>query len=357
MEPDALATLADRLAEAQPLLTWLHHDPTLEGLAGALEVAMESKESSPNLDAALDTMATTAERVALGQAAQLSWLDLISGEPPRPEVRRKFIVLQPVLDHDTLEPAGRVLDLVRKVADDLGLEPAKGITLRIIGEPAMMHDELKSLRHGMGLVALLSLGMVIALLVLGLRSWRLILATVAALLMGLVWTGFFAIAALGELNLLSVAFAVLFIGLSVDFGIHFALRTREAVDQGLATVAALSEAAASVGGALALSAAAAAIGFFSFLPHRLPRRFGIGIDLGDRHVHRAPGQPDRAAGCVDPAAPESERARSRHGPRLPSAGLHRTAPSLRCRRRPDPGPGIPRGRNPSLVRRRSAQPA
>ena len=38
--------------------------------------------------------------------------------------------------------------------------------------------------------------------------------------------------AIGELNLISVTFAVSFIGLSVDFGIHFALRYREAADGG-----------------------------------------------------------------------------------------------------------------------------
>jgi hopanoid biosynthesis associated RND transporter like protein HpnN len=266
LDPDELATLADRLAEAQPLLAWLNQDPSLRGLAGALELALENDATSPALGATLEAMAATAEQVALGRPGRLSWLELIAGGPPKVEHRRKFILLQPVLDHESLEPGGRALDQVRRMARDLGLGPDNGITLRILGEPAMLHDELKSLSQGMGKVALLSLTLVIALLVLGLRSWRLILATLAALFTGLIWTAFFAIAVLGELNLLSVAFAVLFIGLSVDFGIHFALRTREAVDQGAETVPALIEAAGGAGGALALSALAAAIGFFSFLP-------------------------------------------------------------------------------------------
>ena len=82
--------------------------------------------------------------------------------------------------------------------------------------------------------------------------------------MGLIWTAAFATAAVGRLNLISVAFAVLFIGLSVDFGIHFALRYREAVIKGADHASALREAAAGVGNALTLCAVAAAIGFFSF---------------------------------------------------------------------------------------------
>ena len=66
--------------------------------------------------------------------------------------------------------------------------------------------------------------------------------------------------------MISVAFAVLFIGISVDFGIQFSLRYQEFVDRGLPAGLALEEAAAAIGPALTLAAASAAIGFFAFLP-------------------------------------------------------------------------------------------
>jgi hopanoid biosynthesis associated RND transporter like protein HpnN len=52
----------------------------------------------------------------------------------------------------------------------------------------------------------------------------------------------------------------------VDFGIHFSLRVEEDINAGVPLDGALRGAAAGVGGALALTAVAAAIGFFSFLP-------------------------------------------------------------------------------------------
>ncbi|MCZ6764628.1 MAG: MMPL family transporter, partial [Alphaproteobacteria bacterium] len=70
----------------------------------------------------------------------------------------------------------------------------------------------------------------------------------------------------GELNLISVAFAVLFIGLGVDFGIHFTLRYLETGVADRAGPQALVSAGAAVGGALTLSAVCAAAGFFAFLP-------------------------------------------------------------------------------------------
>jgi hopanoid biosynthesis associated RND transporter like protein HpnN len=83
--------------------------------------------------------------------------------------------------------------------------------------------------------------------------------------MGLVWTAGFAILALGTLNLISVAFAVLFIGLSVDFGIHYGLRYKEEIEAGNGHDKALRISAADVGNSLTLCAISAAIAFFSFL--------------------------------------------------------------------------------------------
>jgi hypothetical protein len=84
------------------------------------------------------------------------------------------------------------------------------------------------------------------------------------LIVGLVWTGGFAAAAIGELNLISVAFAVLFIGLGVDFGIHFSLRFREAAAHG--DKEPLSVAARGVGPPIALATATTAFAFLAFVP-------------------------------------------------------------------------------------------
>jgi hopanoid biosynthesis associated RND transporter like protein HpnN len=140
------------------------------------------------------------------------------------------------------------------------------LRVRVTGQAAMRDDELKSLRDSMALVSLVSLVLVVALLALGLRSPRLIVAMVATLFVGLLLTAGFATLAIGQLNIISVAFAVLFIGLSVDFGIHYALRYREGLSGAHSPRSSLCRAAVGVGGALTLSAVTAAIGFFSFLP-------------------------------------------------------------------------------------------
>jgi len=66
--------------------------------------------------------------------------------------------------------------------------------------------------------------------------------------------------------MISVAFAVLFIGLAVDFSIQFGLRYKESIDRGMPLKGALKEAASGTGTAVGLAAVCAAIGFFAFVP-------------------------------------------------------------------------------------------
>jgi len=283
---DALQALSDRLAEAQPLLSTLREDMSLRGLSSILRQALgedvgdEAAGPPPEvatgaLANVLDKMAATVRSLAAAPAGQgrvrpLSWISLLDGGEPTAEDKRRFIVAQPVLDFASLEPANRAIAAVRRRAAALGLDEAAGVRVRMTGTPILFQDELRSVRNGMGVVGLVSVSLVIVILAFGLRSARLVTAILATLVMGLVWTAGFATLAVGELNLISVAFAVLFVGLSVDFGIHFALRYREALDAGAPSSSgpqgAMAVAARGVGGPLGLSALAAAIGFFAFLP-------------------------------------------------------------------------------------------
>src|SRR5262249_52410339 len=70
----------------------------------------------------------------------------------------------------------------------------------------------------------------------------------------------------GALNVISVAFFVLFIGLGIDFGIQFSVRYRAERHDHPDLHAALRSAARKAGGPLTLAAVATAVGFSSFLP-------------------------------------------------------------------------------------------
>ena len=275
LELPALQALADRLARAQPLLASLSQDMSLRGLAEVMDQALttdlapaEQRFLTPILERMADSAADVASAQAEGRPARpIAWSQILDGGEPAPEDLRRFIVVQPVLDYGTLEPAAHAIDAVRARAAALRLDARAGVRVRLTGSPVLLQDELHSVQSGLGLAGLASFSLVSLILAFGIWRARLIFPVLATLVMGLIWTAGFAALSVGALNLISVAFAVLFIGLSVDFGIHFALRYQEAArDSGGSPAAALQAAARAIGGPLALAALAAAIGFFAFFP-------------------------------------------------------------------------------------------
>src|SRR5437763_616753 len=106
----------------------------------------------------------------------------------------------------------------------------------------------------------------IAILLLALRSWRLVAAVAITVASGLTVTAALGLWLVGALNPISVAFAILFVGLGADFAIQYSVRYRAVRQETGHLSSSLVGAARGVGTPLTLAAAAAAVGFFSFLP-------------------------------------------------------------------------------------------
>jgi hopanoid biosynthesis associated RND transporter like protein HpnN len=107
-----------------------------------------------------------------------------------------------------------------------------------------------------------------AILFAAMRSVKLVGAILVTLIAGFMLTAGFAALAIGSLNLISIAFGVLFIGLAVDFSIQFSVRYRDQRHRHGTLPAALRNTAETIGPALILAAGATAIGFLSFVPTR-----------------------------------------------------------------------------------------
>ena len=263
-----LTTLTDRLADAQPLLAELIDDNSLRGLMEVLTQAageiVKGTEAGGGLARLFDAMAVTFEAAAEGRPHKLGWQEVMAGEAGDASDRRRIIIVQAAARQGELLLGTGAIARIRALVRELGLVPANGVRVRLTGTVPLDYEELLSAAKGAANAAIISVFLVALLLFAGLRSPRLVLATLGTLLMGLVWTAAFAALTVGHLNLISVGFAVLFVGLGVDFGIHFALRYREAIINGADHASALREAAGGVGNALTLCAVAAAIGFFSF---------------------------------------------------------------------------------------------
>jgi hopanoid biosynthesis associated RND transporter like protein HpnN len=268
LEEDELQDLSDRLAEIQPFLSKLTEDQNIRGLFTMLEKAIRAKLDGENVELSSLIMQINAafDAISANQSYQLSWHSLMAGEELDKEIYREFIILQPELDYSDLFPAEDIIEKSRIIGDELGINAENNLRLRLTGSAVLSHEELRSVMAGTQLSVILALCMVTVIMIVGLGSFWLVLATIITLISGLIITAAWATLTVGELNLISVAFAVLYIGLGVDFAIHFCLRFREHFMSNNDRTLALSETSKSCGDSLFLCAVTTAIGFYAFMP-------------------------------------------------------------------------------------------
>ena len=263
--------IAGQLTQAEPLIAQLATDPSLRGLIEVLQMGLTGVELEKiTLDGMvrpLTMTADTVDAVMANKPVHFSWQELLAGEGGGDaNSKRKFIDVQPKLDFTALQPGEAASDAIRRAVADLKLPQDYGARVRLTGPVRIADEEFATVKEGMLVNSVGTVLIVLGILYLALKSSRIILAVFLNLIVGLAITAALGFLVVGPLNLISIAFAVLFVGLGVDFGIQFSVRYRTdryAVDD---LKLALAHAARHFGAPLTLAAAAVAAGFLSFLP-------------------------------------------------------------------------------------------
>ncbi|MEX2525598.1 MAG: MMPL family transporter [Gammaproteobacteria bacterium] len=262
-----LQDLADNLAAIQPFLSKLTEDQTLRGLFDMLSDAIDAMEDGEEIDIEplLRQINTAITSVEDNKPFRVSWQHLMRGEETEKDVYREYIVLQPELNYSKLFPVATAIEKIRERIKQAHLSGI-GARVNLTGSAMLAHEEMKSVTRGTGIALGLALLVVTVIMWLGLGSVRLVIASLLTLITGLIFTAGFATAAIGNLNLISVAFAVLYIGLGVDFAIHYCLRYRELLANDMDKHDAIDESSLNTGRSLFLCTMTTAIGFFAFVP-------------------------------------------------------------------------------------------
>ncbi|MFT4096299.1 MAG: MMPL family transporter [Rhodoblastus sp.] len=276
-------TLADLVAR-RGFLAGLAADPSLRGLMRLIGGAMESAEKDqarfePFLKP-LDGLATTIEGALAGSPKPLSWRTLMEGKEPGVGDLRRIVLIEPHLDFTALEPGAKATRAVRAAADKLGIDKAGGFTFRLTGPTPLADEEFSTVAENYEINLAVTVALVALVLFLALRSGKIIFAVLITLFVGLVLTMGVGLLAVQRLNLISVAFAALFIGLGVDFGIQFATRYREERHGTDDLKLALSAAIRHIGYSLSLAALSLVAGFFCFLPTEFKGVSELGLIAG-----------------------------------------------------------------------------
>lgn len=268
--PDAeLAHLTDGLRDARPLLNALARDPSLRGLANLLSVSLGAPLQGgqiglPGMATLLAKSADAIEGALAGRRAALSWQNLVGTGPAGGGF--SLVEVIPVLDFKDLMPGSAAAEAVRASARERRLAQRYQADVTLTGPIPLSDDEFASLQEGSLATSLAAMLLVLALLWYALRSGRLILAVCLTMAGGLALTAALGIMMVGALNLISIAFAILFVGIGIDFGIQFGVRFREMHHRGTSAAQALHEAGRAIALPLLLAAIATAFGFLAFLP-------------------------------------------------------------------------------------------
>jgi hopanoid biosynthesis associated RND transporter like protein HpnN len=269
-KPDLQSTL-DTIISAQPFLAELSADPSARGIFKALGligtgVAQgQGGDIGPYLPA-LDGFHTAMAGALAGKPEPLSWQKLLGGKVAELGGNYKFVLFRIRPEHGALKPGGAATDAIRAAASKLDFVKSGDAHIRITGSVALADDEFSTVAQGAVAGMIGSLALITLWLFLAVQTWRLIVPILLTLFTGLVFTLLFAALAVGTLNLVSVGFGILFIGIAVDFAIQFSVRLRQVRVTLAELIPALDETGRRVGPQILVAASATAVGFLAFVP-------------------------------------------------------------------------------------------
>jgi len=278
-DSDQLAILGDRLAQAQPLLARLMQEPSIGGYFRMLRTVAEQPGEPQALGPLIE--ATAGAIAARGRdAPPVSWERLIRGEHGNAgQPARALVITAPRLDYDRVMAGRAAIEQLNETIDTLSVDHPD-IRARVTGRVALQHEDLHSALLGAQYAGLAALALVTLVLYTALRSWSLLGVALAALGVGMALSAGAATLAVGHVNLVSIAFAVLYVGLGINYAVHYLIRYREALSHGHAREAAIHLAGVRLGGPLTLCTVTTAIGFFAFVPTAFEGVAELGIIAG-----------------------------------------------------------------------------
>ena len=278
-----LQDLLDRTVDAQPFLGQLVADPSLRGLFGALGLVAEGAKrgvSAGAMGPAMVQFHAALSQAASGHATPLSWENLLAGPLAKQAGRYRFVTVKPVQDFGSLQPGGKAAAFMRQAASSLPYIAAHQARMRLTGGVALNDEEFSSVAQGAAIGLGGSFVLVCVWLFAAVRSWRLTVPIALTLVLGLLLTTGFAAATVGKLNLISVAFAILFVGIAVDFAIQFTVRFRERRHVHPDMIEALRETGRGSGSQILVASLATASGFLAFTPTAFVGVAQLGIIAG-----------------------------------------------------------------------------
>ena len=244
-----LQSLRDNLLLAKPVLRELAAAPSVQTLFSTLTGQMERYLAAPSAAGAerdlagisfmLTSLGSGIRQFGESGAASFSLQEVFfRGKDGKESAlaragKMQILTALPVRSEKSFVPAELAISLIRTEIDSLKKRPEfKGVTVGLTGVPVLEHEEMATSDRDVKTATALSLVLTVILLLVAFRGLRNVAAAMIALVIAICLSFGFATLTVGRLNILSAVFAVMLIGIGIEYGIQVVLRSQEELARG-----------------------------------------------------------------------------------------------------------------------------
>lgn len=276
MPLEDLQRLRSTLAMAAPVLKDLAESPSVQTLFTSLTGQIDAYLANPNQETlkSLTFMLTTLDRGFKGFDGKNSALSMDSflkgggdGTPSLLESagKQQVITLRPVKETGSFVASEKSIKAARTALNEVLARPEfKGVTGGLTGVPVLEYEEMATSQKDIELATVLSLSLTVLLLLFAFRGLLNTIAAMVSLIVGICVSFGFATLAVGHLNILSMVFAIMLIGLGIEYGIQVVLRYQEELRKGAEGMAAIETGIVANSRSIVMAAATVALAFATF---------------------------------------------------------------------------------------------
>ncbi len=208
------------------------------------------------------------------------WNQYLLSKKTENQTKRELISVVPLAEKESgsakyrksLQEINRLLQAAR--------QRFPGLYCGLTGIPELEYEEMSRSQYDMGIASAVSFGGVVILLLYGFHGLRLPVACCITLGISMLWTLGLTTVLIGHLNILSMAFAAILVGLGIDFGIHLLSSYLEYREKNEGVIRSISLASDTVGKGIITAAVTTSIAFLCAGVTDFPGVAELGIIAG-----------------------------------------------------------------------------
>jgi hypothetical protein len=242
---DDLVELKKTLGDFQPFIELFTQTTNLVSLFNMINTQFRTAKQERNAqNESLVRALPALERIVSQATASLQR----SGLPPSPGVMALFnageeaereiyvtfgngTIYLVTVQSPTSEQNAETVERLRQLVEETRLE-VPGLNVGLTGEPVLEIDEMAQSERDTALATVVSFVLVFVIIIFGYGRISRRIKADACLIVGMAYTMAFTTLVIGHLNILTITFAPILVGIAIDFGVHLIARYEEELQRG-----------------------------------------------------------------------------------------------------------------------------